>query len=469
MLTNKTLASIKPNSKSKGVISQTIRSVSNTEENNSNETQSNNNSENITSENPSAEKVSIQSESQSEKTISRIVYGLSKNRFSLFGAGTGGAAGGATGGAVGGGAGGGIGSGGFSSGGYSSGGVSDAGYERDGSGGTSLFARSGSGNSDLKAASSQLHNNIRQKIDWDGSIINKEPDSGKEFSQPEDNYQARILPKERPTGTGEETLDYISSLSEADKLLYDELSKNVRVYDKAIGFSPDNLKELVKQSTPLNSNIREQALMRNEALVAMVDSLKKDPNAQQYIKNLKERGGLDLFLSDELAYGYNKDVGGYVVSSEQGSISMVVPKNITDWTHRDIFAHEMLHVLDRLADNRLDGLLIGEDSKVQDLMVEALEKFQKTEFDKNKIQKLDVGNLRYAVGYLQYKNDADKKFFTLTEARAVLEQEYADKPEEFRDVGKQFAELADYFEKRTATYKDSYVKKDGKEDGTAMQ
>jgi hypothetical protein len=160
MLANKTLASIKPNSKSQGVISQTIKSVSNTEENNSNETQSNNNSEIITSENPNAEKGSIQSEFQSKQKISRIVDGLSNNRFSFFGAGAGGGAGGGIGS-------GGFSSGGFSSGGYSSGGFSGGGYEGGGSGGTSLFARSGSGNSNLKAASSQ----IESKTSIDGRPI----------------------------------------------------------------------------------------------------------------------------------------------------------------------------------------------------------------------------------------------------------------------------------------------------------
>jgi hypothetical protein len=408
------------------------------------------------SENQNTEKTTYNSEKENNQKISRIWTTMGASvAANRFGAGVVGPS--AGGGAY-------SGSGAVSSEVYS--GVG-AGIGSSGTKDTSLFQGGNGGGSNTSSKSttySQADNDIRQRINPDGSITPQDPSTGEAFASPKDRYQARVLPTQKPTGTGEAIADYASMLSPEDKKIFDRLSKSVRVLDNdSVGFDSGSLTGTAHAQSGLASKE-----FRDQALAGMVDALKKDPNVDRYLENLEKRGGMNLVLSDKLSYGLNKSVGGYVQSGETGSLAMAVPKDLTDFTHSDIFRHEMMHVMDRLADDKLDGLMVGEDKAIQDLMVRALEKFQASEYDPKLVEQLDVNNLRYGAGYLKYKNDDEKKMFTYTEARAVLEQEYADKPEEFRAVGGEFAKLADHFEKRTATYKDSYVQKDGKKDGTAL-
>jgi len=336
-------------------------------------------------------------------------------------------------------------------------------------GDTGLFGGIGSsGSRGAKPASSNISNAIRERYgDNRGNRQPEEEIGGKRFDSPKDGYKARELPDEKPPGTNGEILDYKSMLTDKDRALFDKLSQCVTVFrDDRVGFDCGSL----TNSEWDNSGKLASEKEKNEALTAMVDAIKNDPRAHEYIDKLRERGGMSLFLSDKLAYGLNKSVGGYVQSGEHKSkIGMAVPNNITDWTHTDIFRHEMMHVLDRLADDQLDGLMLGESKEIQNLMVTALEKFQATKLNKEAVEKLDVGNLRYGAGYLKYKNNREKQMFTWTEARAVLEQEWSDKPEEFKAVGEEFERLAEYFEKRGTKYSDSYVQKDGIKEGKAMK
>jgi hypothetical protein len=334
-------------------------------------------------------------------------------------------------------------------------------------GDTGLFGNTASRKKGLPA-SSNTSNEIRERYgDNRGDRKPEEEIGGKRFDSPKDGYKARELPDEKPPGTGEEILDYKSMLTDKDRALFDKLSQYVTVFrDDRVGFDCGSLTDSEWDKSGKLASEKE----KNEALTAMVDAIKNDPRAHEYIDKLRERGGMSLFLSDKLAYGLNKSVGGYVQSGEHKSkIGMAVPNNITDWTHTDIFRHEMMHVLDRLADDQLDGLMLGESKEIQNLMVTALEKFQATKLNKEAVEKLDVGNLRYGAGYLKYKNNPEKQMFTWTEARAVLEQEWSDKPEEFKAVGEEFAQLAEYFEKRGTKYSDSYVQKDGIKEGKAMK
>ncbi len=417
------------------------------------------------SENQNTEKTTYNSEKENNQKISRIWTMMgAETAGNRFGAGAVGSSAGTGGSSVGGGAYTGLSTG--SSEAYS--GIG-AGIGSSGAKDTSLFKGGNGGGSNTPSKSttgqySHADSNIRERINPDGSITPQDPITGEDFEGPKDKYQARVLPTQKPTGTGEAIADYASMLSPEDKKIFDRLSKSVRVLDNdSVGFDSGSL----TGSEHGQSRFASKEL-RDQALAGMVDALKKDPNVDVYLDNLEKRGGMNLVLSDRLSYGLNKPVGGYVQSGETGTLAMAVPKDLTDFTHSDIFRHEMMHVMDRLADNKLDGLMAGEDKAIQDLMVKALQKFQATAYDPALLEKLDVNNLRYGAGYLKYLNDQEKQLFTFTEARAVLEQEYADKPEEFRAVGGEFAQLADHFEKRTATYKDSYVKKDGKEDGTAL-
>lgn len=281
-----------------------------------------------------------------------------------------------------------------------------------------------------------------------------------------DPYQdvRNIAPGHKPTGTDDPLEDLSTKISEADKGIYERLNSLVNVYrNDSVGFG-----------TNLDSADRSRQAdleSRSQVLGFLTDTFKKDPNAQQYLDELERRGGMDVFLSETLSYGMNKSVGGFVSSGEGVKSMMALPYDLTNYTHTDIARHEGNHLKDSLADGKLDGLVIGENSNTKDTMIRLLEKFQAGSYDSATIEKLDIGNLRYGAGYLGTLKDSDPSndLFAYTEARAVLEQEYADKPEEFKAIGGEFAELAETWKDTVATYDESYLQKDGYEDGTAMK
>jgi hypothetical protein len=277
-------------------------------------------------------------------------------------------------------------------------------------------------------------------------------------------------------------------MSADDKAIYDKLDKLVKVYrNDSVGFDT---------SLQHADRSREAAPeKRDQALALLVDSIKKEsPETQDKILSNLDNWGkqdgkeMEIFLSDKLSFGMNKSVGGFVASGEGFGSQMALPLDLSDYTHTDIARHEGVHWKDVVSDGQLDGLVAGEDKEIQNLMLSAMRKFEAGQYDKDKIEKLDLTNLRYGSGYTR-KLDAEgegaktnpddsvgiNKAFALGEARAVLEQEFADKPDEFRAVGEEFAKLADHWDDNVAKYdpskeenNESNVIKDGKEDGTAM-
>lgn len=353
--------------------------------------------------------------------------------------------------------------------------------------------------------------NSRQFIDDDGNVTNidnggnvidrgNQPNDDAIRENPEkfnhdeggkDPYEQnqRIEPDKKPTGTGEKIENTLSKMSEADKKIYDQLDKIVKVYrNDSVGFD----------SSLMNADTSREAApdKREQALAVLVDSIKKEsPEVQEkIISNLADwgkddsKGAMQVFLSDKLSFGMNKSVGGFVVSGDGIGSKMALPLDLSDYTHTDIARHEGVHWKDVASDGELDGLVAGENKEIQDLMLSAMTKFEAGEYNKEDIEKLDIGNLRYGSGYnRKFNNEGEgkklnpddimgsNKTLALAEARAVLEQEFADKPEEFRAVGGEFAKLADHWDDNVAKYdpkdsknNESNVVKDGKEDGTAM-
>lgn len=370
-------------------------------------------------------------------------------------------------------------------------------------GGGSSGSSGGGATSSGSGGSNKSYNNSRQFIDKDGNVRNIDdgdnirgrrgnPDDGQIRGNPEkfnhdqggkDPYEKvnKIDPKHKPSGTGEKLENYRAKLSTEDQKIYDKLDSLVKVYrNDSVGFGTN----LSNASTAREAG----ADKRDQVLAMLTDSIKKEsPEVQnQILSNLDSWGKQDgaemkVFLSDKLSFGMNKSVGGFVASGEGFGSEMALPLDLSDYTHTDIARHEGVHWKDVVSDGQLDGLVAGEDKEIQNLMLEAMRKFEAGEYDKDKIEKLDVGNLRYGSGYYRKlaregegkKTNPDdavgvNKAFALGEARAVLEQEFSDKPEEFKAVGEEFAKLAEHWEDNVATHDESAVQKDGKEDGTAM-
>jgi hypothetical protein len=377
-----------------------------------------------------------------------------------------------------------------------------------GSNGIALTRTGGSTERGSGATQSNTSNS-RQFIDKQGNVINiddkdniidrrgnpndnsirKNPEKFNHDQGGKDPYEQnkRIEPDHKPTGTGVKLESYKSKMSEEDQKLYDKLSLLVKVYrNDSVGFDTD----LRQASTSREADLDK----REQAIAVLVDTIKKEsPEVQEGIINKlqdwgkdEKNGAMQIFLSEKLSFGMNKSVGGFVISAEGIGSKMALPLDLSDYTHTDIARHEGVHWKDVLSDGKLDGLVAGENKQIQELMLSAMRKFEKGEYDKEKIEKLDIGNLRYGSGYTR-KLDSEGEgrklnsddlmgsnlTLALAEARAVLEQEFADKPEEFKAIGEEFAELALNWDGKVAKYDpkskgndESNVVKDGKEDGT---
>ena len=373
-------------------------------------------------------------------------------------------------------------------------------------GGSYEGGSSGSGGSRGGPTASQTTNS-RQFADDDGNVTNidnqinnpnrennpkdeqieRNPEKFNHDKCSNDPYEQnqRIEPDKKPTCTskkGDVVESLVANMSDADKKIYDQLDKIVKVYrNDSVGFD----------SSLMNADTSREAApdKREQALAVLVDSIKKEsPEVQEkIISNLAEwgkddsKGAMQVFLSDKLSFGMNKSVGGFIVSGDGIGSKMALPLDLSDYTHTDIARHEGVHWKDVASDGELDGLVAGEDKEIQKLMLDAMTKFEAGDYDKEKIEKLDIGNLRYGSGYnrkLENEGEGKKlnpddlmgsnRTLALAEARAVLEQEFADKPEEFRAIGGEFEKLAYHWQDNVAKYDESNVDKDGRKDDTAM-
>ena len=342
--------------------------------------------------------------------------------------------------------------------------------------------RNGAAAGGAEASNSALKTNSFQRQDQGGSHDlsklglggNSNLGSGRRGGGSGDPYasvQKAFLTGEKPTGTGERLENLREKMSPEDKELYDKLDAITNVYrNDSVGFDSD-----LRNASKAREASPEH---RDQTLAFLVDSIKKEsPEVQEAVL---KNGTMNIFLSDKLSFG-NKEVGGFVSTGKGSGSNMALPLDLSDYGHADIARHEGVHWKDVASDGVLDGLVAGEDDEIQDLMITLMRKFNNEEYDKDAIAKLDITNLKYGSGYTA-KMDREGKgralnpgdehgineSFALGEARAVLEQEFADKPEAFKAAGKEFAALAAHWEDNVAKYDDSNVIKDGYEDKTAV-